>query len=357
MNAVILHCPQCGHDSSGIPDHARACPACRTLLIHVAGMTRSAVRYGGSALPAEKQTVAIVCCTCGGALPEEILQQKASLATRCAYCGSNALLPDVLGLLRLAVTRPRLLPVHVRRFFLAWGALLLMFLGTCALHVLQDSPALDVEQFIVLQQGEPATEVNGARRHVLNARGSSITVKPRGNSFLNAIVSADRLKDTHLRLKVTAVREETRERREMWITLWDGATSGGGEALSPASHPYAEPSLGANYSPATWPPGRYHLVIEEAEVRGGELPAMLSVTWSSWHSPGHGWYILAANVLLWTFLLTLMKVGRDPLSPGPVWNRGLLAALAVCVGLLVNEVAPVPGLYAKGTFAAQAAGR
>lgn len=350
MKPLTLHCPQCGLDSPGVEQHAQPCPGCQTLIVHVGSGTLEALRFGGHHLPAEGHTVALVCRTCGGTLPEEEVAGKAPTKVRCGYCGCKANLPDVLGLLRLAVTRPSALPSTTRRFFMAWGSVMGLFLITVIYHAMRPSPRLDVDQYLVMQAGEPSDTVNGVQRYALHARSSSITVLPRGNHFIHATVAADELKDTHLRLHVTAVQEATRARHEMVVSLWNGAVIGG-EKFDPPSHPYSDLPLGDGLRPATWPPGRYHLLIEGATVQGaGPLPAQVRVEWSSWHSPGHGWLIFAANILIWSFAFGLLKMGRDPLEKRRVVNASLILAGIASLIVFIHEIHPLPGLYDRGQF-------
>ena len=122
-----VRCQQCGAPVSldrppGRELEVQTCAYCATVLLVTDDDLRVAGRDLGGALAAGAwdPAVALCCLVCGGPLPATIA--AAPEATRCDFCGSLARLkPGVATLLRLAVTRPRLLPPAARRALVFWG--------------------------------------------------------------------------------------------------------------------------------------------------------------------------------------------------------------------------------------------
>lgn len=365
MKNVILRCPQCGFDNRGPSQRAVECQQCEVLLVNLCGVTKAARELEGRSFPVEHDTLALVCRVCGAPWPMAAAEQPAG--SKCSYCGHPAVLPPTLrALLKICATRPSALPPGIRGFHLQWGIILVLFLLSTTLHFTAHSPALDEETAVSLETANLAESSPEGSRYSLQVASPTVEVKLRGNSYLSAgidafeivteggkVVTRSFMPNSELRLRVAAVQESTGAVRESWIRLWDNPPPPARDE-GVKSHAYAQVPLSDGWKVATWPPGKYHLEIREAIIRGGELPKKLIVDWNSMAMNTNGILIFLANILLWMGLFDLARFNRHRFrKPRISW----LAAIAfiLCVAAIVDIYRPLPFLHDHGSFAAVAA--
>jgi hypothetical protein len=362
MKNVTLHCPQCGFDNHGPSQRAVECQHCEVLLVNLSGVTKAAREFDGRTFPSEYDTLALVCRVCGAPWPVSATEQPSG--SECSYCGHPAVLPPTLrALLKVSATKPSALPPGIRGFHLQWGTILVLFILYVILHFTAPSKALDEKGLVSLESAALVEDGPEGKRYSLQAVSPTAEVKLGGNSFLKADINAYEvvtenskvvlrvfIPNSELRLRVAAVQESTGEARESWIRLWDNPPPPAKDE-GVKSHPYAGVPLGEGWKVATWPPGKYHLEIREAIIRGGELPKKLIVDWRSTEMNGNGTMIFLANILLWTGLFDLGRFNRHRFrKPRLSWVAAI--GFALCVAAIVNIYRPLPFLHDKGSFPA-----
>lgn len=360
MSKVDLHCPQCGYDSQGPPQRAVECGRCETLLVNLGGTTKAAREFDGRSFPSEKDTLALVCRVCGAPWPIEVT--KSPTGAECSYCGHPAELPPTLrAILKVTATHPAALPPSIRAFHLQWAFIAALFVVVAVLHFTLPSRALDAEDTLQLTNTTFVESTPDGDRYKLSVVTPTVNVQLTANSFLHAVIKAYEfdtagkevierilIPNSELRLRVAAVEEATGAERESWIKLWHKPPPGKNKE-DPESHPYAQVPLAKGWDVATWPPGKYHIVIKEAIVRGGSLPPKLHVEWSSMVMNANGLIILVVNILLWLALFDLWRSNRHRFrKPSVSWVAAL--ALLLCGILLVDVLHPLPYFHTTGQF-------
>lgn len=349
MPNPVADCPQCGTENHFRGSVATQCRNCETLLVRIADRVKRAEGFEGH-LPADGETVALICRFCAGALSQEVL--KGGSYARCEFCGERASLPPtVKSALRVMMRHPRALPPSLRALTLLWGGITAIFLATILLYALMPEPSLGLRGVTPLKVVSAEAEVIK-----LDARTPTVSVHPRGNAFpyLSLAVwesSAEGVKSTipgeQLQLLVTAVREEDGARRSEWLMYADL------EGKEPRLH---DTFSFTAYGAGPLLPGHYHLEISEARLRGGNgaLPKEVAYEWNTFRETLNLWFILMANVLIWSFVFDLKRWAKagDPLKSHLHWRPVLMVALMA--GLVYFTVTNADPGGQAGSFEEQA---
>ncbi len=358
----LVNCPQCGADAPARDHVATECPQCTTLLVSLRGTVRRAAGFQGH-LPREGDTVALVCRTCGGALPDEVL--RAGAGARCTYCGERAdLPPTILSMLRAMVTHPGGIPVAARNIARFWMTAAAAFVAVVLIYMFTPNTSLRTENSLPLSPATLVKEEGDARWYRLETRTESVTFRPRGSQRPSLGLEAyefppgpgvkrvNLLNQQHAQVLVTLVREKTGERLSRWISMYQGRDYSTDKKYYPDELLHASFHLDDHFRFRPLPPGSYHLEVTEMVLRGqGPPPTHFIAEWNGHYSDMNMWFIAAANILGWLFIMDLRRLARARLGEQSRWFGWThVVAVFVLLMLLVESVHPLDPLGLKPGF-------
>jgi hypothetical protein len=331
------------------------CRSCDTLLVRVEGRVKRAAGYEGH-LPADRDTVALVCRFCAGALPDEVLRQ--GTGARCVYCGERAdLPPTVRAALRVMFTRPTALPRSLKVLAHIYLGLVAAFVAVVIAYAAMPRLYVHVDERVALSPTAERRE-GDTRVYELQARSETVRVHARGNAMPYVTLAAwkfdgqntvSTIPGARLQVLVTAVREEDGARRSQWLVFDDAGPED--------TRKIYDNFRFDGYSPTPLLPGRYHFELTQARLLGerGQLPLDLELQWRTAPETLHGWFILLANLLIWSFIWDTRRWADtgEPRRYALNWRRAILLALLAWLAYITLTAAQ-PGA-APGKFEARAA--
>lgn len=313
---MTLRCPQCGARQAiddGAVSIVSVCDHCHTVVVAERNSTRVVGRdLAGSANV--DWTKAVCCRLCGGPLPEEIARAPRELETiSCQYCGHRAQLdPGVVAVIKLALTRPRLLPPVLRRLFLYWGIAAAVSIAALVIGInWRSGHQVHAKRTVTVQDWAPGTEV---LRQELELGGFAtyleVEALPRQNP-----------QPVGLRVYVRHVDTDTCRWGSINLDVEDGAHGYPGE-----------------YMVRGPPPGRIELWVSSphGQTAGGSI----TFTIESGQAVGMGYVLLLLNALLIGMLLDVASIRSFQQPRGRLGRiaRGLIvAALVVFVALIALD--------------------